>query len=76
MLKKLPLRTQPTAHSISSAVVIRFPVRRHRADKPTTQIVHPHIPSASERMRKDAHKRRVYAFLEQQMHKQLGDGEI
>ena len=77
MPKKSPLPTHPTARAISSAVVIRFPVRRrHRADKLTTQIVHPHIPSARERTRKEAHKRRVLAFLEEQMRKQTGDAEI
>jgi hypothetical protein len=67
---RLPVgRTPPT-------VVIPFPVRRHRTGKLTTQIVHPHIPSARERRRKEAHKRRVLAFLEEQMRKQTGNAEI
>lgn len=69
-------QTCPAARSISSAVVIPFPLwRRHRADKLTTQIVHPHIPSAGDRMRKEAHKRRVLTFLEEQMRTQTGDAE-
>jgi hypothetical protein len=61
----------------NSSPVIPFPVwRRHRADEISTQIVHPHtLPSACERMRKEAHKRRVLAFLDEQMRKQTGDAE-
>jgi hypothetical protein len=37
--------------------------------------MHTHIPSARERMQKEAHKRRVWAFLEKQMRKQTGADE-
>jgi hypothetical protein len=49
-----------------SATIIPFPVQRHRrrhADH-AVPIVRPHIYTTQE---KDAHKRRVYAFLNEQL---------
>jgi hypothetical protein len=51
-----------------SAAIIPFPVQRHRR-RHTDQaapIVRAHIYTAQE---KDAHKRRVYAFLNEQLEK-------
>jgi hypothetical protein len=77
MPKKFIQSAHPTACSISSAVVIPFPVwLRRRTDKFITSIVHPHIPTVRDRMRKEAHKRHVLAFLEEQMRKQTGEAQI